>query len=455
MNTDYNQYYTGINSLTIYDYQKEAYRNGQKIDQEEKENEKNAKVKYDLEQKDIDIKLSSIINTSEEIRKIGRGEDVLLEISDESIEKYLGSYYLEGKSQLVELAAKQRLNMEERNKEFASAIREFTDEERQALLQVNKLYQDDGKNILNHSFVNEANDFNKDFEKAACGYAKYLNPEIKTNYDEDVFYNCQDESLYKKELKSNLSEYADNILSYFTMGNVTQAEKIQLKSQLADAAIEYANNIAAGNWKVEDVKAKITIVGVDFTYGELVKTQEMLQKVNEAGVSQIGNNNDTKDYFGLSSNYDTVAFAQLGLRTSQVNYFSNNFLSKKAGELVKRVWNDRTQNTIQQKYTDFMKETAKAMSNLVKENIRNNGNYSSSFLEVWKTGDAFSGSKLKETYDLFKGIKAENKEDFLMNLADVLKGFNSEIQSKTDGFTGSELAKAQLAYLDATKWLME
>ena len=430
MNIDCSKYYVGTVNLST--NKKIAYQNGEKL--ENKQDIEGTVVAYDFSQDAEKINIESKEDFSQIMRDIREqhGDGVMVSISG------LGLNFLNITKGTLEPSNPTRtiegetLTPEMRAEVYANVFKQ------------EQLYGDDNKSILNHSFVNEGFEYNKDFEKYAMGYAKYLNKDIETEYDNDIFYNLHDEELYHKEVSQKMYGYASNVLSYFMMGAETEEDKKNLSNQLADAVIAYSKNIANGNTNINDISTKLQIGDTEIEYSELQKIQESLQKINETGVRPVHNNNgDNKlDYTALGTNYDTVAYAQLGLRTAQVNNFAKG-LSEEASNLVINTWNKRVDNTIDEKYIKVMKQTTE----ILKEHFNFNGEY-------YKAGSLHSnydGSKFQKVYDMFANINGNSKEEFLANFDNAMKEYNEYRMSdifKKDGYTGTLAEKEQLDYLN-------
>ena len=429
MNIDCSKYYVGTVDLSA--NKKVAYKNGEKI--EDKQNTEGTVVAYDFSKDTEKINIDSKEDFSQIMRDIREqhGDGVMVSISG------LGLNFLNINKQTLDPSKSTRsieakeLTPDMRAEVYANVFRQ------------EQLYGDDDKNILNHSFVNEGFEYNKDFEKYAMGYAKYLNKDLKTEYDNDVFYNLHDEELYHDEVSQKMYGYASNILSYLMMGNETEEDKKNLSNQLADAVIAYSKNVANGNTDINDISTKLKIGDTEIGYSELQKIQENLQKINETGIRPVHNNNgDNKlDYTGLGTNYDTVAYAQLGLRTAQVNHFASE-LSEEASKLVKDTWNKRVGNTIEEKYTKVMKQTTE----ILKEHF----NYMGDYYKAGSLHSNYTGSKFQKVYDMFSEISGNSKEEFLANFERAMNEYNEYRKSpifEKDGYTGTIAEKEQLDYL--------
>jgi len=433
MNIDCSKYFVGVTNLSA---NKIAYKNGEKI--ERKENQGTV-VEYDFSQGTEKLNLNSKEEFSQLTKDIREqhGDGVMVSISG------LGLNFLNIEKRALDPSAITRtIEGEELTPEMRAEVYAKVFEDTQ-------IYGDDNNNILNHSFVNRGFNYDKEFEKYSLGYAKYLNKELQTEYDDTIFYNLHDEDLYHKEVSQKMYGYASNVLSYFMMGNETEEDVRDLSNQLADAVITYAKNIANGNADVNSVDTKLKIWEAEISYNELHKIQENLEKINEVGVRAVYNNNGgwKLDYTALGTNYDTVAFAQLGLRTSQVNYFAQD-LSDEAAKLVKDTWNQRVDNTIEEKYVKPMKQGAE----IVKEHFNSIGNY-------YKAGSVHSnyeGSKLEKVYNMFSNITGNDKQEFLLNFEKAMNSYNEYRMSKAfekDGYTGTLQEKEQLDYLIESKFI--
>ena len=432
MNIDCSKYYVGTMSLSA--NKKIAYQNGEKI--ENKQEEEGKVVAYDFSQDAGKLNIDSKEDFSQIMRDIREqhGDGVMVSISG------LGLNFLNIDKRTLDPSTSTRtiegeeLTPDMRAEVYANVFKQ------------EQLYGDDTKNILNHSFVNEGFKHTEDFEKYAMGYAKYLNKELKTDYDNDIFYNLHDENLYHEEVSQKMYGYASNILSYFMMGAETEEDKKNLSNQLADAVISYSKNIANGNTNINDISTKLKIGNTEIEYSELQKIQENLQKINETGIRPVHNNNgDNKlDYTGLGTNYDTVAYAQLGLRTAQVNYFANG-LSEDVSKLVRDTWNKRVDNTIEEKYIKTMKQTAE----ILKEHF----NYKGDYYKAASLHSNYTGTKFEKVYDMFFGISGNTKEEFLTGFENAMNDYNEYRMSKVfgkDGYTGTIAEKDQLEYLKAS-----
>lgn len=437
MNIDCSKYCVGSRTLTA---DKVAYKNGQKL--EEKPKLADTLVIYDFGQGTEKV----TVNSKEEFSRMmsdikeQHGEGVMVSISG------LGLDFLEIKKGLLENG-----NASTRVAETEALTPEMRAEVLQKAMREMELFGDDERNLLNHSFVNEGFSYEKDFEKAAYGYAKYLNQEMETAYDEDIFYNLQDEELYREEVSRKMYGYASNVLSYFRMGAETEEEKMSLSNQLADAAIQYAKNLAVGKLNIDALDTKLKIGDAEICYSELHKIQETLQNINETGVRAVHSSDSESrlNYLGLGSNYDTVAYAQLGLRTAQVNYFAETELSKDAAMIVKNVWAERTEQTIEEKYVKPLRQ----MNEVLKEHFTSLGDY-------YKAGSLqsnYAGSKLEKVYEMFAKVGGSSQEEFLESFEAAMTEYNEYRMSKAfykDGYVGTEAEMAQLAYLEGTKGIL-
>lgn len=436
MNIDCSKYFVGTSNL-VSTNKKIAYKNGEKIE----ENDKTAGTVavYDFSQCDEKISINSREEFSEIMQDINQqhGDGVMVSISG------LGLNFLNiTKGTLV-------ANNSARVIEGTPLTNEMRTEIFERVREQERLFGDDDKNILNHSFINGGFGYDEDVKKYASGYAKYLNNELETEYDDEIFYNLHDEELYHKEVSGKMYQYASNVLSYFMMGSETEADKIKLSDQLADAVIFYAKNLANGEVNPENVDTKLNIGEFEVSYEELKNIQSTLQKINECGVRAVHSDvEESLDYLGLGSNYDTVAYAQLGLRTSQVNYFSNG-LSEDASNLVKKTWNARLTNTIAEKYIKPMKQT----SEILKEHYNSIGNY-------YKAGSlnvSYEGSKFQKVYNMFANISGDDSETFLSSFNVAMEMYNEYRMSgafHNDGYVGTIAENEQLAFLESSKSLL-
>lgn len=434
MNIDSNKYY--VRSYNLEYNEKTAFKNGQKLERPEENKLAETMVEYDFGSGPEKVSVSSREEFSELMNDIKEqhGDGAMVSISG------LGLDFLKISKGMISQ------NEEKRSIETKA----LTPEMRAEFFRREQLFGDDEKNILNHSFVNEGFTYQKDFEKAAYGYAKYLNNEISTKYDKDIFYNLQNEKLYQKEVSGKMYDYASNVLSYFMMGKETEEDKMVLSNKIAESAIQYAKNIANGNRDVNDVDTKIKIGDTELTYSELTRIQKTLQSVNEAGISQVhSSDKNNLNYFGLGSNYDTVAYAQLGLRTAQVNYFANDDLSLEARRLIVDAWSKRTDNTVQEKYIKPMEQSIEVAKKMAKQLGIGSNNPSVKSLE----GNIYN-SKLQKVYDMFSKISGNSKDEFLNSFDSAMADYNEYRNGGAfarDGYVGTSAEQAQLDYLMSTK----
>lgn len=205
----------------------------------------------------------------------------------------------------------------------------------------------DDKNELRHSFASDKFQFDKEFDKYAVGYAKYLNKNIDSAYDDVVFRGFESDEAYKKQLIKETRNDVDQILSYFYLNNASFQERDTIREQFADAIVEYAHQIAEGDRDISHVKSKITINGSAISVEDLFTAQKILKGLNDTGIMGFRQDEHPEYWLECGENlYQSATYAQLGIKKSEMKWACDKFLSKDAAEMVKKVYEDRERVTI-------------------------------------------------------------------------------------------------------------
>lgn len=296
---------------------------------------------------------------------------------------------------------------EERNKAGFDGVHFLTHEEIYALNAIEMRYSDDKDNVLNHSFVNDAFDLDKIFDKTAVGYAKYLNHDIQSAYDDEVFWGFEDEEKYRNMVKEKLKSSVSHMLNYFMLGKEKEEDIDRVSGQLADGVIKYAHQVANGDRSLENLDAKVTINGIDIQYRDILHIQNALYELNKQGTNDgLFENNRDFYYSGLGCNYDnTTAFEQLGKKTWEVKKLCKYDLPEEVGNLVLRVYKKRTENLIEQHHVSAMKRWYAEINQTIKAKLERTGNYSNAEFEELKKVYQYKGSIYEKAYNSYAMMK--------------------------------------------------
>lgn len=141
---------------------------------------------------------------------------------------------------------------------------------------------------------------------------------------------------YRKEaIARELGSYASMVATYFNVGEAGEkiTEKVNkeakaLSYQMADAILEYSERVQNGDEDFNHVEAKLTICGVDMTFGQLKQLQDKLYEMNEA------------------SNVSYTAYEEMGRQTAGIRKFCKGFLPKDAVDMVMNTYEKRAENTM-------------------------------------------------------------------------------------------------------------
>lgn len=333
--------------------------------------------------------------TFEDLKELRMEENTILEIRNgkairEIMKQRIGNKFAEDADQR-EWVINHKMSAATR---ISPEIRAMTEEERVQFYYDHLPYRNDSDNVLNHSFVNNGFDLDKLFQKASIGYAKYLNQEVESEYDDEIYIGFENEKKYRSVVKDELKEAVARMMNYFMMGTESQEDIDRVSGELADGVIKYAHQVAKGDRNIENLDAKLTINGVELQYKDLLQIQSTLYELNRQGTGD-----NEFEYDALSKNYDTITgLEKLGQKTYQVRRMCQNQLPDEVGKMVLETYEKRTDNTIKKYHTSMMLHFYNEINISIKEKLKRTGNYSNTGLEEYMKYYQYEGSEFEQAY---------------------------------------------------------
>ena len=397
MNVNWNQFYVGTQSLEGQAFK--AWKAGVEWTVEQAETGVEL-PKYDkIDVYDFGLTPEGDTLTLEDIKKLPKEENTIYQFYNgkfmEEIDERIGNKFAPDADQR-EWVVRAKKEQEERNANFLNCVRKLTPEECAETSAIASRYQQDSENVLNHSFINHTCDLQTLFDKYAIGYAKYLNNDIESAYDDVLYLGFEDEEKYHNIVKENLKAAVSHMLNYFMLGKETEEDIDTASGQLADGVIKYAHQVSTGDRSLAHLDAKVTIKGVDTQYQDILGIQNILYQLNKQGI-----NNDAYCYNGIKSNYDTSGMEELGKKTLEVRKYCKYQLSEEVGNMVLDVYQQRTKKLIEKNHIEFMKSFYDKINQAIKEKLKRTGNYSNAGFEAVKKSYQYAGSEFEQAYNKF------------------------------------------------------
>lgn len=403
MNVNWNQFYVGTQAIEAKGQPFKVWKAGVEWIAEPVESEVEL-PKYDkIAVYDFGLTPEGDTITLEDLKKLSKEENTIYQFSGgkltEEINKRIGNKFDVDADQR-EWVVRTKKEAEERYIDASNGMRALTQEERIEMSRIALRYCQDKDNVLNHSFVNDAFDLDKVFDKSAVGYAKYLNNDIESAYDDVLFRGFEDEEKYWDIVKEKLNSAVSHMLNYFMLGKETEEDIDNVSGQLADAVIKYAHQVANGDRDLNNLDANVTINGIDIQYRDILYIQNALYQLNKQGI-----NNEAFSYAGLSCNYDTSGMEELGKKTLAVKKLCKYDLSEEVGNMVLNVYEKRTQNVIDQNHIEYMKTTYAHINQAIKEKLQRTGNHSNAGFDDLKKVYQYEGSIFEQAYNKYAMIE--------------------------------------------------
>lgn len=399
MNVNWNQFYVGTRAIEEKEMPFKVWKAGVEVVAETTKSEVELPQYDKVAVYDFGLTPEGDTVTFEELKNIPHEENTIYQFSGgkfmEEINQRIGNKFAADADQR-EWVVRTKQEVEERNEKSSDCVQVLTEKERRELDQIAARYAYDQDNVLNHSFVNDAFDLDKLFDKFAVGYAKYLNNNIESAYDDVKFRGFEDEEKYRDIVKKEMRSAVGHMLNYFMFGEETEEDIDRVSGQLADGAIKYAHQVADGDRNLNHLDAKVTINGLDVQYCDLLYIQNALYEQNKQGI-----NGKAFDYCGLGNNYDTSGMEELGKKTWEVKKMCKYDLSEELGNMILHVYEKRTENIIDKNHIDFMKTFYSHINQSIKGKMQRTGNYSNAGFEELKKVYQYEGSNFEQAYNKY------------------------------------------------------